>query len=413
MRITTSHVFRSSIQQMQDSQSQLDATQGRLTSGKKVQTAGDDPVAATRIQALTYQKSQLEQYQSNITTLTGRLELSEGTLDGITENLQRIRELAIRAGNGTVSKAERQLIAKEVRERIDATAQLMNTRDANNEYLFGGFQGKSQPFVKNTAGYYEYQGDEGQRLVQVSSDVRVASTDSGKRIFVDVPAAENTFLTGANPDNQGIPPATIDTGQMIDQEAWDAAYPEDYVIEFRPLAESSPPGQSNFTIRTRTDNRPVLQNISYIPGGNIEFAGISVRVSGAPQVGDTFFVDSSSSQGVLSTMERLAEGLESIGDTAAEQGTLKTLLNHSLTNVDNAITSVSNTLASLGARMNTAESAKSMNDDFSFLADRVLSDLQDIDYAAEAATLSFQSVVLQASQQSFVKINGLSLFNFL
>jgi len=62
----------------------------------------------------------------------------------------------------------------------------MNTRNARGEYLFSGFQGKTQPFVRDGAGSYSYQGDEGQRKLQIASSLNIAISDSGKSIFENV-----------------------------------------------------------------------------------------------------------------------------------------------------------------------------------------------------------------------------------
>jgi flagellar hook-associated protein 3 FlgL len=84
-----------------------------------------------------------------------------------------------------------------------------------------------------------------------------------------------------------------------------------------------------------------------------------------------------------------------------------------LTRLDSAIDSVLNTRASIGARMNTIESQRSANDSFSLLLQQNRSNLEDLDYAEAVSRFELQLLALQASQQTFVKIEGLSLFNYL
>ena len=69
--------------------------------------------------------------------------------------------------------------------------------------------------------------------------------------------------------------------------------------------------------------------------------------------------------------------------------------------------------ADIGARMNTLESTKSLHEQIDVTSAAVLSDLQDLDYAEAVSRLKFQTFVLEAAQQSYVKVQGLSLFNFL
>jgi len=84
-----------------------------------------------------------------------------------------------------------------------------------------------------------------------------------------------------------------------------------------------------------------------------------------------------------------------------------------LTRLDSALDSVNNTRANIGARMNSIEGQRSANDSFSLLLQENRSNLQDLDYAEAISRFEQQLLALQASQQSFVKIQGLSLFNYL
>jgi flagellar hook-associated protein 3 FlgL len=84
-----------------------------------------------------------------------------------------------------------------------------------------------------------------------------------------------------------------------------------------------------------------------------------------------------------------------------------------LTRLDSAIDVVLNTRASIGSRLNTVDSQKNANDSFSLLLQENRSKLEDLDYAEAISKFEQQLLALQASQQTFVKIEGLSLFNYL
>jgi flagellar hook-associated protein 3 FlgL len=68
---------------------------------------------------------------------------------------------------------------------------------------------------------------------------------------------------------------------------------------------------------------------------------------------------------------------------------------------------------SVGARLNVVESTRNLQQDMTLLNEKLLSDVQDIDYNEAISRLSLQSFMLQAAQQSYAKISNLSLFNFL
>jgi len=84
-----------------------------------------------------------------------------------------------------------------------------------------------------------------------------------------------------------------------------------------------------------------------------------------------------------------------------------------LTRLDSALDSIMDTRVSVGARLNTIESQKDANDSFSLLLQENRSILEDLDYAEAVSRFEQQLLALQASQQTFVKVQGLSLFNYL
>ena len=84
-----------------------------------------------------------------------------------------------------------------------------------------------------------------------------------------------------------------------------------------------------------------------------------------------------------------------------------------LTKLDASLDDVLAARATVGSRHNAIDAQKSMNDSFSFILKENLSSLEDLDYAEAVSRFERQSLALQAAQQSFIKIEGLSLFNYL
>jgi flagellar hook-associated protein 3 FlgL len=348
--------------------------------------------------------------------LESRLELEETTLGSINNTLIRVRELVIQANNGAVGISDRQAIKAELEVRRDELADLMNTRDASNEYLFAGFRGSTQPFVDNGVGNFNYEGDEGQRLLQVAASTFIPANDAGKNIFVDVESAEPTFRTQANPVNRAIPPATISSGFVADQEAFNQVFPEDYIIEFQHPDDmvflGQPPG-FNYNIIQKSDGRVIESNQAYQSGEAIEFNGMEFTISGTPSVGDSFIINSSDNQDILTTVSRVIEGLENLTLSPEDEETYQALMATTIQNLDHGQTSVLETRAQIGARLNTLESTRRLHEEVDVISVQLLSSLQDLDYAEADSQLSFESFVLQAAQESYARIAGLSLFNSL
>lgn len=82
-------------------------------------------------------------------------------------------------------------------------------------------------------------------------------------------------------------------------------------------------------------------------------------------------------------------------------------------NIDSALGHIADAQATIGARLNATESQESVNEDYLVQLDTTLSETQDLDYTEAVSRLEQEQIGLQASQQAFTRIQGLSLFNFL
>lgn len=282
MRISTSQIYNIASLGMGKAQSALAKTEEQMASGKRVLSPADDPVAAANILKLNQELARTEQYKKNIDIADNALSLEDSTLKSVIELMEKMNELAVKAGNTAVlTAADYKSIAAEVDTRINELMSLQNTRNSSGQYIFAGYQGDTAPFVYNGGGNYEYVGDEGQLLLQASASVSVPVSDSGKKVFVDIPSGHNTVNTSSNPGNRALPASIISVGQVIDQEAFDKFYPEDMVISFNANSAIIPNGP-NYTITERTTGKVIVANASYTSGQDIVVNGVSLNISGAP-----------------------------------------------------------------------------------------------------------------------------------
>ena len=406
MRVSTQQLFGRGIESINDVNAQLQKTQLQMSTGKKVLTPADDPVASTRILQLNQELALNKQYQSNIVSVENSLKLEDDLLGSINDVVQRIRELTINAGNGSLNATDLTYIASEIGERVEQLAGMMNSQDASGEFVFGGFQGKEEPFQKNVSGSYRYEGDEGQRFVQIDASIAIASTENGKSVFMDLDAAKNTFFTEVNPNNQSVPPAIITTGQVIDQDVYDDFYPEDMIIQFKAGGSGL-----EYDIIESSSGKVMSQNNAFVSGAPITAEGVQFEVVGDPFPGDTFFVQSSEKQGVLTTVEKLVYGLENFNATSEGRAAFDALLEDTITNLDNAETSILETRSQLGARLNTIETTNEQHLDVALLTMEVLADLQDLDYAEAISNLTMQQFILESAYSTYSQVTSLSLFD--
>lgn len=410
MRISTLQQYTKGLNSIMDNQTEVNKTQQQVSTGRRVLTPADDPIASTKILQLQQDLALNDQFQKNMTFAENRLNLEEATLASVTENLTRLKELTVQAGGGTLTITDRQAIAAEVYQIQEALVDLFNTRDANGEYIFAGFKGGDMPFVENSTGRYDYTGDEGQRYLSIGASTTVATGDNGKELFVDVEAAKNTFTAALNPNNTGT--MQVNPGFVVDDEAYGGFYPDDIIVTFNPESAISPAGP-NYTVRRASDDRVLegLVNVGYTPGRSIQVQGVQIDLSGAPEPGDEVLVKSSPKQSITDTIFRLTVGLNTLQDNPDDAATLEILIEDTLTNLANAQSSVSEVVSRVGARLNVIENTSNLAADVKIVNQDVLSKLSDVDFAEAVSRLSLQSYLLEAAQQSYTTISRMSLFD--
>lgn len=184
MRVSTAQIYNSALTQMQNSQARLAEIQEQISTGKSILSPSDDPVASARILKLERELARSDVYDNNIDAAQRRLDLEEETLDSIYNVVQQVNDLVLQANNSTMSEADRNIIAEEIRQLQSTAVALMNTKDSEGEYLFSGSQGSTLPFEEHADGSYSFEGDDGQRYIQAGSELQLATTDSGQDIFM-------------------------------------------------------------------------------------------------------------------------------------------------------------------------------------------------------------------------------------
>lgn len=204
MRISTQQYYDTSTAKYQENYSSVVKSQNQASSGVRVQTAADDPVAAARLLMLQQQKDMLGQFNGNITSLKNSLTNEEGVLQAVNDALQRASELALRAG-GSLSDADRQSIAGEIGAIEDSVLGLLNSKDSSGNYLFSGSKTQTPPYSRNNDGTYSYQGDETPLSLQVSDTLNISAGDTGKTILEGAVNSGRTHAPWIQP--AVVPPA--------------------------------------------------------------------------------------------------------------------------------------------------------------------------------------------------------------
>ena len=228
MRISTQVFFQRNTASVMSQQSKLSQQNMHLSTQKRVITGADDPVAISTIQRLKQQLSVDEQYIKNGDMAETANAMEDTSLGQVTNILQRVRELAVTAGNGTYNANAREAVAKELEGLREELIGVANSRDGSSQYIFSGYDVDTQPFQKNEFGTVEYHGDEGSRSFRVGAGVMVKGNDSGAAIFTDIPNGNGTYLAEIGSNNSGS--GVIDAGMVIDKNVASSFPDEDYIL---------------------------------------------------------------------------------------------------------------------------------------------------------------------------------------
>ena len=411
MRISSMQIYLTGVRNIQNAQADVARTQEEISVGKRVLTPADDPAGAALALGIRQELARSAQYQRNADLAEGDLQQQDVELESVEYVLLQLQDLALQAGSPAVSQAELATIVAGIEQAGRQLLSIFNTRSsAYSDYLFAGFSGDTQPFVQTAAGRSEYRGDEGERTVAIGSGLAVQSRNNGRELYVDIPAAANTFVTRPGAGNSGS--GDISPGRIVDQAAYDAVYPDDLVVRFDVV-----PGtyQVDRIDRATGALSNVLPPQPYVDGEalTLTVAGAEVDIVGSPAPGDEFVLEASATQPLLLTVQRLADGLRNIPDTAAGALERARVVAEALNALDQSEQSVTASRASLGPRLNLLDDARAEQAALDLINEEALSDLVDLDYNEAASRLSYQTFVLEAAQQSLVKIANLSLFNFM
>lgn len=233
MRISTAQYFETSAAKYQNNFSSIVKTQEQITSGVRIQSAGDDPVGAAQLLMLQQQKAMLGQYSTNMGSIKSSLSNQESVLESLNTAIQRGRELALQAGNGGYSDADRKSIASEIGEIEEQVLGLLNSKDPSGNYMFSGSKTLTPPYVRNNDGTYSYQGDDNQLSLQVSDILSIATNDTGKSVLE---SATNSGRTQAvlDPSKPNDGTVSVSAGLMKSNAAYtkNFAAGEPYELKF-------------------------------------------------------------------------------------------------------------------------------------------------------------------------------------
>ena len=189
MRVTNYRAMEGTIDRFTTSRTQLERALERISTGRRFNTASEDPMAALGVMQNAAQSRAIEQYRRNIGVAKARAALEEQTLDGLSSLLTRAKELAVAQAGDTANTDTRRATAAEANQLLAQAVQLANTKH-QEEFLFGGATSLTRPYVIDTTGaVYDFTvaapAPSGQRAVEITAGQFLVPTHDGTQVFGD------------------------------------------------------------------------------------------------------------------------------------------------------------------------------------------------------------------------------------
>jgi flagellar hook-associated protein 3 FlgL len=407
MRISTSQIYDQNVRSIMNNQEELIKTQEQLATGKRIITPSDDPVGAAKVLRLTEEIDALDQFKRNNDLVTGSLEQQEAVLTNITNSINRARTLVVQSGSGILADPDKRAIGAELEQIKLEIFDLMNTQDADGNYIYAGYQSSNQAFSYNpaaTGNAITFSGDAGVSFVQLSNSSKIQSTSNGYEVFENVLSRFKFSVTGSSVAN-------FESAKVSEQGTFDTFFDKNY----DPVTAANNNYRVTFLAGNQaqiinTGTGAIVDTVGFTSGSPFTVKGMQFEASAA--AGDTidFSLNPPEKKSMAQSLHELQEILM---DSTINNTALQEAIADSLVGLDNGLEKISLERASIGSRLNIAESVYESNLDMEIAAKASRSSLQDVDYAEASTDFAKQETALNAALQSFSKVTDLSLFNFI
>ncbi|MEF7613077.1 flagellar hook-associated protein FlgL [Aquincola sp. MAHUQ-54] len=394
MRVTTAYSYAASLANLQKRQTELNEANGRLTSGKRVEKASDDPTSAARAERALAVVSRSDANQRALQASRNSMTLTESALGDATELLQQAREGIVASGNGSYSDAERSALAEKLKEIRTQLFSVANRSDGAGSYLFAG-QGASQPPFLDTAAGVQFRGASGQ--INVGSDEALPLTINGADAWLSAPSGNGVFETRATSTTT----AWIDAGQVTDPSQLTGG---SYDVQFSVAGGTT-------TYEVRDAGGTLVASGPYAQGKAIEVDGISFTVGGSPAAGDRFdIVPSTRSLSVFGVLDRTIAELTTPHRTGAQ---VTQSAQTALRDIDAVAGSLQALRASAGESLNRADAVEGRVSALKLYGETERSNAEDLDLVQAISDFQNQQTGYSASLQTYSSVQRLSLFQYI
>ena len=393
-RISSFHNYQSVQNDFRRQENKVHHNQAQLASGKKLQSASDDPLATHYLQNIGQQSEQLKQYVDAITLIRNRLEHHEVMVANSEGFADEAKRTVMEMINGALSPEDRLAKKREIQELSSNLLHLANAQDESGNYTFSGTKPKSQPFFRDNAGNVSYQGDDYQRKMRVATSFEMAMNDPGSKLFMEI---DNPF--GDYEPQYDLEPASELLLGRATNTADDSAT---YKVTFVDMQTGK------FAYQLEKDGAVVAAE-DYDPSTGVVYEGLNIQFKGQITKGDSIILEPRETFSIFDTFKETAEQAENPVSDASATAKL-----HQMTEEFHAaFIHLTKARTDVGARLSTLDIQEQQHEDFKLSLAKAKSNFEDLDYSKAIIEFNENSRALQASQQAFGKTKDLTLFNYI
>ena len=427
MQISTKLLNQQQVRQFSKINERIADVQERVSTGKSILRASDDPIAAVNLSVAKEQSLLLQQFQRNIDSAETRLKMTDQTLQETVNVLVRFSELITMARNGALNEEGHLAISTEMRQLKEVLLGLANTTDAHGQGIFGGYNGVGRPFELNIDGSVAYLGNRGQNNLQISENMTIATNIDGGSAFmrVDTEGGRRSLF-----DIVDLTINAVETASAYSPRA-NANYKAEVAFELPSRMEEFSmelTGSIGTKTITALVNEGGLQNMvdainafSSETGTTASLNADGKTITLLDEMNGNITIENIQIEGIDSALDQVTSYIEFTGMDAAGVATTKTqkmtdadqLVSSSIGNMQDAIDNLSLQRAYVGGQLSKAATQTNVVGARKLAVDKDVSRLGDADLAALVTDLQAQLTNLNAAQAAFAKIGQQSLFDYI
>lgn len=207
MRVTQSMLSSNMINNLSKSYSNLAKLQDQISTQKKFTRPSNDPVAAMMGMSYRSDLNNVQQFQRNIGEVNNWINSTDDALDQSVSILQRIRELIVEAGNGTLEGDQRKAVSEEIKQLRDQLGVIGDTQ-VGGKYIFNGSNTNEPP---SKTGF-----SSGEVYLEIFSGIKMQVNTDVKNLFEDTNTTMQQLISSLENNENSIGDKLADIDKNID-----------------------------------------------------------------------------------------------------------------------------------------------------------------------------------------------------